>query len=115
MNYIFFFFFLMIRRPPRSTLFPYTTLFRSEYYAILNKVLADLPAYRLTDAQVAQAWNYSYRYFFEYPRPFPWRLMNFWDDLAVWPLERALGPEGQAQFGDTYQVLVGEPFRCQNA
>src|SRR3712207_7212730 len=26
---IYFFFFLMIRRPPRSTLFPYTTLFRS--------------------------------------------------------------------------------------
>src|SRR5256885_17241301 len=30
-SYLFFsfFFFLMIRRPPRSTLFPYTTLFRS--------------------------------------------------------------------------------------
>src|SRR2546427_6630999 len=27
----FFFFFLMIRRPPRSTLFPYTTLFRSPF------------------------------------------------------------------------------------
>src|SRR2546426_10846060 len=27
---VFFFFFLMIRRPPRSTLFPYTTLFRSD-------------------------------------------------------------------------------------
>src|SRR2546430_17573875 len=27
--YSFLFFFLMIRRPPRSTLFPYTTLFRS--------------------------------------------------------------------------------------
>src|SRR3989454_7740205 len=27
----FFFFFLMIRRPPRSTLFPYTTLFRSVF------------------------------------------------------------------------------------
>src|SRR5262245_66267013 len=27
--YILLFFFLMIRRPPRSTLFPYTTLFRS--------------------------------------------------------------------------------------
>src|SRR3712207_7843363 len=26
---LFYFFFLMIRRPPRSTLFPYTTLFRS--------------------------------------------------------------------------------------
>src|SRR3989442_6528843 len=27
-----FFFFLMIRRPPRSTLFPYTTLFRSRVH-----------------------------------------------------------------------------------
>src|SRR3712207_7746690 len=29
MLHVRFFFFLMIRRPPRSTLFPYTTLFRS--------------------------------------------------------------------------------------
>src|ERR1017187_5943902 len=29
MDWSFVFFFLMIRRPPRSTLFPYTTLFRS--------------------------------------------------------------------------------------
>src|SRR5688572_31474509 len=33
-----FFFFLMIRRPPRSTLFPYTTLFRSlEQYRIASQ------------------------------------------------------------------------------
>src|SRR2546430_11578590 len=30
------FFFLMIRRPPRSTLFPYTTLFRSHALADAN-------------------------------------------------------------------------------
>src|SRR3712207_7147314 len=30
------FFFLMIRRPPRSTLFPYTTLFRSTYDLLLG-------------------------------------------------------------------------------
>src|SRR5476651_2787858 len=30
------FFFLMIRRPPRSTLFPYTTLFRSQPGVILT-------------------------------------------------------------------------------
>src|SRR5256885_12067654 len=30
-----FFFFLMIRRPPRSTLFPYTTLFRSSHGTLL--------------------------------------------------------------------------------
>src|SRR3712207_8290449 len=34
-------FFLMIRRPPRSTLFPYTTLFRSEQPA-LEPAVADL-------------------------------------------------------------------------
>src|SRR5260221_1321990 len=31
-----FFFFLMIRRPPRSTLFPYTTLFRSGVCVIVS-------------------------------------------------------------------------------
>src|SRR3712207_7836804 len=33
---LYFFFFLMIRRPPRSTLFPYTTLFRSTPPAALQ-------------------------------------------------------------------------------
>src|SRR3712207_7248805 len=43
---MFFFFFLMIRRPPRSTLFPYTTLFRSLNQAGLGgriELLADDP------------------------------------------------------------------------
>src|SRR5256885_13705419 len=35
-----FFFFLMIRRPPRSTLFPYTTLFRSVLGMIVLVALA---------------------------------------------------------------------------
>src|SRR5687768_18293337 len=34
-----FFFFLMIRRPPRSTLFPYTTLFRSRGAAHLRRAV----------------------------------------------------------------------------
>src|SRR5256885_11906517 len=34
------FFFLMIRRPPRSTLFPYTTLFRSRSPALRRCVLS---------------------------------------------------------------------------
>src|SRR2546430_16803823 len=33
-RYVVFFFFLMIRRPPRSTLFPYTTLFRSNFLSL---------------------------------------------------------------------------------
>src|SRR5258708_36408255 len=34
------FFFLMIRRPPRSTLFPYTTLFRSVMTAAVSRPLS---------------------------------------------------------------------------
>src|SRR5439155_25101207 len=38
-SFYFAFFFLLIRRPPRSTLFPYTTLFRSQH-AVLDADLA---------------------------------------------------------------------------
>src|SRR3712207_7378305 len=41
----FVFFFLMIRRPPRSTLFPYTTLFRSEL--VVTGTLRPTPGGRL--------------------------------------------------------------------
>lgn len=81
-----------------------------EYFSALESVLSDLPAHRLSDGQIAKAWNYAYRFFFEYPRPFPWRLMNFWDDLEIWPLEKVLSDEGRAQFEDTFKFLVGEPF-----
>src|SRR6202165_6204935 len=47
-------FFIMIRRPPRSTLFPYTTLFRSQSFAgelfddrLSNAVLLGNDLYRL--------------------------------------------------------------------
>src|SRR5215475_14697329 len=45
----FFFFFLMIRRPPRSTLFPYTTLFRSALDADVRRRHGLLPARLLHD------------------------------------------------------------------
>src|SRR3989454_542166 len=38
--FVFLFFFLMIRRPPRSTLFPYTTLFRSHKPKVRRRVIA---------------------------------------------------------------------------
>src|SRR5688572_33334574 len=43
-----FFFFLMIRRPPRSTLFPYTTLFRSRarVLGVQPRHQLDIPALR---------------------------------------------------------------------
>src|SRR5438105_4469419 len=76
----FIFFFLMIRRPPRSTLFPYTTLFRSDFRAQtrlwgynlghanqeqeLSKILVETPvqddtksANDLTPIQAQRSWD----------------------------------------------------------
>src|SRR2546421_13081071 len=50
LHYDLFFFFLMIRRPPRSTLFPYTTLFRS----ILDRLRLCLEVADLVDAQATE-------------------------------------------------------------
>src|SRR6202021_3583966 len=64
----FFFFFLMIRRPPRSTLFPYTTLFRSYGDAVfhgstgglhLNAPIVDRKSTRLNSSHA----NISYAVF----------------------------------------------------
>src|SRR5258705_11507273 len=42
------FFFLMIRRPPRSTLFPYTTLFRSSLESGLRQAVVHRQIFPLT-------------------------------------------------------------------
>src|SRR6266511_5744270 len=46
-----FFFFLMIRRPPRSTLFPYTTLFRSSPPTSGMCGIATLPSWQRTRSE----------------------------------------------------------------
>src|SRR5574337_2038527 len=58
-NCVLFFFFLMIRRPPRSTLFPYTTLFRSpvataEFSKFAGILSAALSQYHLSGFEIAQ-------------------------------------------------------------
>src|SRR3712207_7407498 len=60
---MFFFFFLMIRRPPRSTLFPYTTLFRSPCIVVATTAkwgLVNVPRpydYLLVDEAWQMAWS----------------------------------------------------------
>jgi hypothetical protein len=79
------------------------------YEKLLAQTLSDPGAHRLTQAQVDQAWNYAYRFFFEYPQPFPWHLLYFWDELQEWSVERVLSPEGQELYGSTFRSLTGEP------
>lgn len=80
----------------------------AEYFGMLTSVLDDQPGHRLAEEKIETAWNYAYRFFFEYPFAFPWRLMQFWKDMEVWPLRRVLSDEGQAAFGRTFHSLAGE-------
>src|SRR5258708_22368595 len=45
----------MIRRPPRSTLFPYTTLFRSPLFQFLTKIQELFPHPALLEMKVREA------------------------------------------------------------
>src|SRR2546429_2706011 len=52
----FFFFFLMIRRPPRSTLFPYTTLFRSRFSRRFRRPHRPGCCRRIATAKNSRSW-----------------------------------------------------------
>jgi hypothetical protein len=85
-----------------------------EYFTLLERILAAPRNFRLDEAQRALAWTYAYHFFFDYPRPFPWRLLHFWEDLKVWPVERVLSAEGRTRFGSVFQMLT-EPQKMLEA
>lgn len=81
-----------------------------EYFANLDTLLADLPAAKLAPAQIDQAWHYAYRFFFDYPQPFPWHLLHFAENLQTTPLADLFTGNGQNAFAHTFDLLLGEPF-----
>jgi hypothetical protein len=83
-----------------------------EYYAMAERMLQSKVT--LTESQIQTAWEYAYRFFFEYPLVFPWRLMHFWKDMDVWPMGRVLSDEGQKEFGKTFSYLAGEPINWKD-
>ena len=56
----------MIRRPPRSTLFPYTTLFRSYDEATLQKILTDMGEYYRLRVELRNEDAKTLRLFFQW-------------------------------------------------
>jgi len=81
----------------------------AEQEQAVDRLLADPQAHALERPQVELAWNYAYRFFFEYPTPFPWHLLDLWNELEQWPVSRVLSAEGLSRFGDTFRWLAGEP------
>lgn len=86
-----------------------------DYFELLNQVLRDPQAARLERAQVDLAWQYAYRFFFDYPLPFPWHMLYFKDELGEWPLDKVLSTDGQAMFGDAFRSLAGYPRQWSEA
>jgi len=80
------------------------------YFGLLDRVLDSPEKARPSREQVEAAWTYAYRFFFEYPRPFPWHVQHFWSDVEKWPLERVFSEEGMAMFGGTLRNFAGDPI-----
>ncbi|MEX1248218.1 MAG: hypothetical protein WEA61_07010 [Anaerolineales bacterium] len=86
-----------------------------EYFSTLDSCLWDLTAARLNPQQVDTAWHYAYRFFFDYPQPFPWHLLHFWKDVETTPLSAIFSDEGQARYARTFDYLLGRPFDWDTA
>lgn len=80
------------------------------YQALLQQVMADPAAYRLTPQAIEQAWLYGYLFFFEFSLPFPWHLLWLAEDFNTRPMRVVLSPEGQARYAQTFAYLSGEPL-----
>jgi hypothetical protein len=80
------------------------------YFKLLGHMLNDPASYRLTKEQVQSAWQYAYRFFFDYPHPYPWHLVRMWEDYRVSPLESVLNGKGNHLYEQTFRYLVGEPI-----
>jgi hypothetical protein len=78
------------------------------FYGILSQVLENPKEYDPSRQKVELAWTYAYRFFFQYPQPYPWHVQYFWDDVERWTLEQVLSDEGMRLFGDTFDYLTGE-------
>ncbi len=85
-----------------------------EFFALLNRVLDTPQEYRPTRPQVEAAWTYAYRFFFEYPQPYPWHIQHFGKDIERWPLQKVLSKEGMVVFGKSFDYLLGKPIEWSN-
>lgn len=79
------------------------------YFEILDRGIADKTTLAMNKEQTRSAWHYAYRFFYDYPRIFPWHLIHFWDHVEEWPLTRVLSEDGLAQFATTFDYLSGQP------
>lgn len=80
-----------------------------DYFQRINEVLSYPEGWTLDQNELDLAWHYAYRFFFDYPLPFPWRLINFWQELTSHPLDQVLSEDGKAMYAEAFRCLTGQP------
>lgn len=79
------------------------------FFEQLTNFIAGTGSKRLSREEINLAWEYAYRFFFEYPHPYPWHLLHMWEDIDNAPMEKVMGETGWQEYGETFQYLVGKP------
>jgi hypothetical protein len=79
-----------------------------DYFRKIGEVLSYPDGWKPDQKELDLAWQYAYRFFFEYPLPFPWRLINFWEELASHPLEKVLSENGKSMYAEAFRCLSGQ-------
>ena len=90
--------------------FTYDPSTSDDYLGAIDRRLAEPLDRRLPDDQIELAIRYAYLFFFKYPFRFPWHLLQFWEDMIERPLEQVIQPGVIAAYGETLNVLSGEPI-----
>jgi capsule polysaccharide export protein KpsC/LpsZ len=80
------------------------------FFELLTDLLSSTDITRLTRREVDLAREYAYRFFFEYPQPYPWHLLHMWEDIDNVTMETVLGESGMKEYGETFQYLAGKPI-----
>ncbi|MGH2607021.1 MAG: hypothetical protein ACRDG5_10560, partial [Anaerolineales bacterium] len=71
--------------------------------------LARPDARRLSPEQVETAWHYAYRFFFDFPLPFPWHLLHFWKDMQDRPFEAVVESALEGPYRAAFEALMAGP------
>ncbi len=81
-----------------------------DYYKTLGKMLENPETFKMTPEMVDTAWQYAYRFFFDFARPYPWHLVRVWEDFQQRPFNQVFSQRGRTQYQDTFDFLIGKPI-----
>ncbi len=81
-----------------------------EYVDMISTRLAEPHGRSLSQAEIEKSWRYAYRFFFDFPLPFPWHLISFWEDLERHPWSEVLKREHLSEYELTLGAFAGKPI-----